>query len=60
MNQYNQHFQLLQFSYLYLYPIFIKNIIFKYIIYGLSFIFGTPQKEDSEKVSAYECGFVEI
>jgi len=27
------------------------------LIYGLSFIFGTPQKEDAEKVSAYECGF---
>lgn len=27
------------------------------LIFGLSFVFGTRQKEDSEKVSAYECGF---
>jgi len=27
------------------------------LIFGLSFVFGTRPKEDSEKTSAYECGF---
>lgn len=27
------------------------------IILGLSFLVGTPQKADPEKLSAYECGF---
>jgi len=27
------------------------------LVFGLSYLLGTPEKTDAEKVSAYECGF---